>query len=214
MLKELINQHYADKVKNRKQDHFYITDAGKCPRQVFFKFKDYPRKEPEPRVMRIFDHGDYTHLRLSSVLFSLGIVRAVEVDIPPQSNIHGRADAIIGIEGKPYVVDFKTCSHFKFTKMNQPQPDNAKQLQLYLHYFKIPQGILLYEDKNTQEIKEFVVDYDKESAQDILNKFEKLKQQIENDEIPSVPKDIEKWRCKYCDYREECQKIEKSKLET
>ena len=39
MLKELINQYYLDRQKDREQHHFYITDAGKCPRATFFKFK-------------------------------------------------------------------------------------------------------------------------------------------------------------------------------
>ena len=37
MLKELIDQFYLDNQKNGSQTKFYITDAGKCPRAVFFK---------------------------------------------------------------------------------------------------------------------------------------------------------------------------------
>ena len=40
MLKELIDQFYLDNQKNKEQTRFYITDAGKCPRAVFFKFKN------------------------------------------------------------------------------------------------------------------------------------------------------------------------------
>lgn len=212
MLKELINQFYTNHFKDRDKHHFYITDAGKCPRQIFFKFKKYPRKEPEARVLRIFDHGDYTHMRIMSVLFSLGIVRAAEIRIPPQEIIAGRADAIVGIEGKPYILEIKSSSHYKFDQLNAPDSDHFKQIQLYMHYFKVPQGILLYEDKNTQELKEFVVRYSPDLVQKVLADFEVLKGQIEKDIIPSIPKDIESWRCEYCEYREECQKIEKSKL--
>jgi len=212
MLKELINQYYADKAQQKRRDHFYVSDAGKCPRQTYFKFKDYPREEPDGRAMRIFDYGDYTHLRLSSVLTSMGIVRALEVDIPPQSDVSGRADAIIGIDNEPYVVDFKTISHFSFSKLDQPKSDHEKQIQLYLHYFDIDQGILLYEDKNNQAIKEFVVDYDEDLVRKVLDKFERLKDFIEREEIPPIPENIEDWRCKYCDFQNACQKVESSKL--
>lgn len=212
MLKELINQFYIDGFKERDKHHFYITDAGKCPRAIYFRFKKYPRKEPEPRVLRIFEHGDYTHMKIMSTLFSLGIVRAAEIKIPSQEIIGGRADAIVGLDGKPYVLEIKSSSQYKFNNLEASEPDHLKQIQLYLHYFKVPQGILLYEDKNTQALKEFLVKYDPNLVQDVLKKFEILKDQIERDIIPPIPKDIEPWRCKYCEYREICQKIEKSKL--
>jgi len=213
MLKELIDQFYTDHFKERDKSHFYITDAGKCPRAIYFKFKKAPRKEPEARILRIFDHGDYTHLRIMNVLFSLGIVRAAEIKIPPQEIINGRADAIIGFEGKPYVVEIKSSSQYKFGKLDTPEPEHLKQIQLYLHYFKIPQGILIYEDKNNQELKEFIVKYDPTLVQNTLKEFEILKEQIQKDVIPPIPSGIESWRCEYCEYKEECQRVEKSKLE-
>jgi len=213
MLKELINQYYADKAQNKQQDHFYISDAGKCPRQIYFKFKDYPREEPDGRAMRIFDYGDYTHLRLSSVLTSMGIVRGLEVDIPPQEDVSGRADAIVGIDNELYVVDFKTISHFGFSKLAEPKSDNVKQLELYMHYFDIDKGILLYEDKNNQAIKEFVLRYDKNIVQGVLNKFDRLKEYIEKEEVPPIPEDIEDWRCKYCDFKSACKKVQGSKFD-
>ena len=60
----------------------------------------------EPRILRIFDHGNYVHLRLMRDLFSLGVVVASEVNIPPKEDIGGRADAIIRINNELYLVDF------------------------------------------------------------------------------------------------------------
>jgi len=212
MLKELIDQFYLDGFKEKDRTHFYMSEVGQCPRKIYFKFKKAPRKEPEPRILRLYDHGDYTHMRIMSVLFSLGIVRAVEIRTPPQELIAGRADAIIGLEGKPYILDIKTSSQYKFSKLDTPEVDDVKQIQLYLHYFKIPQGILLYEDKNTQELKEFLVEYDPVLVQKILKDLEVLREQIEKDVIPAIPEGLEPWRCEYCEYGEECQKVEKSKI--
>src|SRR6056297_609162 len=214
MLKELINQHYADKAEQRDKDHFYVSDAGKCPRKIYFKFKDYPKEKPDGRAMRIFDYGDYTHLRLSSVLTSMGIVRGLEVDIPPQEDVGGRADAIVSVDNELYVVDFKTISHFSFSKLNEPKSDHVKQVELYMHYFDIDKGVLLYEDKNNQAIKEFVLKYDEDIVQEVLDKFERLKDYIEKEEVPPIPEDIEDWRCKYCDFQNACKKVENSKMDT
>lgn len=209
MLKELIDQFYTDGFDERERgDKFYVTDAGKCSRAIYFKFKKYPRKEIEARTLRIFDNGDYLHMRIMNVLFSLGVVRAVEARTPPQDIISGRADAIIEIETNLYILEIKSCSHYKFEKLRQPESDHIKQVQLYLHYFKIPQGIIIYEDKNTQNLKEFSLKYDPELVQSILKDFKTLREQIKQDILPDIPKDIEVWRCQYCEYRDECQKIE------
>jgi len=48
MLKELLDQFYLDRDRDREQHHFYITDAGKCSRAIFFKFKNVPREKMEP----------------------------------------------------------------------------------------------------------------------------------------------------------------------
>ena len=209
MLKVLIDQFYRDKFKDREQEHFYVTDVAKCPRQVYFKFKKYPKKETEPRVLRIFDNGEQTHTRIVSALFSLGVVHAAEVKTPSQQLFSGRADVIIGLDQKPCVVEIKSISKYKFDKLTASEPDHLKQLQLYLHYFKIPKGIVLYENKDNQELKEFLVDYDASLVQNILKEFELLKKQIEENNIPPIPNNIEPWRCSYCEYQKECQKIGK-----
>ena len=61
MLKELIDQFYLENQKNKDQTKFYITDAGKCPRAVFFKFKNAPREPMDARIMRIFERGENIH---------------------------------------------------------------------------------------------------------------------------------------------------------
>ena len=205
MLKELIDKFYLDKEKDKEQLHFYITDAGKCPRAIFFKFKNVPRKKIEPRILRVFDHGDYIQMQVLNALFSLGIVRASEVKIPPQEIISGRADAIVTLENELYVVDFKSMNSMIFRKLTEPKKENVNQLQLYLHFFKIPKGILLYVSKDDSALKEFLVKYNKSKAEKLLKDLSDLKIKIENNIIPTVitgyPTD---WQCKYCQFKEIC----------
>ncbi|HEB01496.1 MAG TPA: Dna2/Cas4 domain-containing protein [Candidatus Portnoybacteria bacterium] len=209
MLRELIDQFYLDGDKGRDQDHFYITDAGKCPRQVYFKFKKAPKKDLDAKTLRIFDHGNYTHLRIMGTLFSLGLVQGSEITIPKQEIINGRADAIISLDNKPYVIEIKTASSYKFDSLTQPESDHLGQIQLYLHFFNIKDGILIYENKNTQELKEFSIKYDQKLVEELLENFKKLKEKIDNNIIPEKPTGLEPWRCNYCVYRKECNKVEK-----
>jgi len=226
MLKELIDKFYLEREKEKKKKEkerirFFISEAGKCPRMIFFRFKKAPAEEIEPERLRIFEEGEIIQQRILRLLFSLGIVRATEVQIPPQELVAGRADAIIsftdktfsdlGIDlkekiepGIPYVLEIKSVSG-KINLKKLPLPDHINQLQLYLHFFKIKKGILLYLNKDTQKITEFIFEYDKNLVEKILNWFLKLKEKIEADLVPiRLPDWPDNWQCQNCEFFEIC----------
>lgn len=92
-----------------------------------------------------------------------------------------------------------------FQKLEAPKEENVNQIQLYLHYFKIPKGILLYVNKNTLELKEFLVNYNPISARRLLKDLEDLKKKIDSNIVPDRIKEYpEGWQCKYCQFREIC----------
>lgn len=205
MLKDIINKFYLDREKNREQRHFYITDAGKCGRAIFFKFKNVPREKMDARILRLFEHGDYVQMQILNILFGLGIVRASEVNIPSQEIISGRADAIITLNNELYIVDFKSMNSMIFRKLEVAKEENINQLQLYLHFFKISKGILLYVCKDTLELKEFFIDYDSPKVQALLKNLEVLKTKIDADIVPqSLSEYPENWQCRYCQFRGIC----------
>jgi CRISPR/Cas system-associated exonuclease Cas4 (RecB family) len=204
-LKDLLDQYNLDKHKDRDQNHFYITDAGKCGRAIFFKFKNVPREKMDARMLRLFDHGDYVQMHILNDLFSLGIVRASEVKIPPQELISGRADAIVTLNNELYVVDFKSMNSMIFKGLIQPKEENVNQIQLYLHYFKIPKGILLYVNKDTLELKDFVVEYDAALVGGLLKSLEELNKKIQADIVPVTLEDFPgSWQCRYCQFKDIC----------
>jgi hypothetical protein len=98
-----------------------------------------------------------------------------------------------------------------FEKLKEPHLDHYWQVQLYLHFFNIEKGILLYVNKDTQEIKEFIFDYEEKVARECLDQFEKLKTKIEANIIPDRLSDYPKnWQCQKegkisCPYFEICQ---------
>lgn len=207
MLKELIDKFYLDRQRDKEQQHFYITDAGRCPRSLFFKFKNAPRKEMEPSVLRLFDHGDHMHQLIMKALLGTRNVHVVasEVNVPPQEIISGRSDAIISDGKTLYVLDIKSMNSMIFDKLSGPKEENIDQIQLYLHYFKVPKGILLYVNKNSLELKEFIVDYDKERCLSLLQSLAGTKSKIDAglipDRISGYPTD---WQCRYCQFKIIC----------
>ena len=213
MLKELIDKFYLDQQRDREQTRFYISDAGKCPRNVFFKFKKAPREKMDARILRIFEHGEYLHRNIFNILYRLRIGMTTEIPIPAQEIISGRADAILCVNNENYVLDIKSMNSMIFRSLTAPKQENIYQLQLYLHYFDIKKGILLYIDKDKQEIKEFLVDYDQQLVQSLLNGFQDLKVKIESDVVPPrLPDWPENWQCKYCQFKEICPMVNEDEL--
>jgi len=205
MLKELIDKFYLDQQRDREQTRFYITDAGKCPRAVFFKFKNAPREKLDARILRIYEHGEYLHRNIFNILYRLKIGVTTEVSIPAKEIVSGRADAILCINHENYVLDIKSINSMIFRNLTAPKDENLYQLQLYLHYFDIKKGILLYIDKDQQNIKEFIVDYNPEIVHSLLKSFEELKGKVESDIVPAALPDYpDNWQCNYCQFKEIC----------
>jgi len=213
MLKELIDKFYIEQQKDKQQLHFYITDAGKCPRAVFFKFKEVPRAQMDARILRIFEHGEYLHRNIFNILYRLRIGVTTEIPIPAQEIISGRADAILCVDNQNYVLDIKSINSMMFKKLTTPKEENVYQIQLYMHYFKINKAILLYIDKDQQEIKEFIVQYDQVLVEGLLKAFCDLKAKIEGNVVPVVLADYpSNWQCSYCQFKEICNRAGKAEL--
>lgn len=209
MLKEIIDNFYLD--NNREsypQKRFYVTDAGKCPRSVFFKFKQAPCRDLEPRILRLFDHGNYIHELIIKALSGQKVLRGDEVNIPANNLVSGRADALIQVAGEDYVVDIKSINSMGFRVLAEPSLEYVYQIQLYLHFFQINQGVLLYVNKDTQDLKEFLIDYDEELCHRLLDGLELLGQKIAANRVPVRSGD---WpsngQCRYCPYKEVCSMV-------
>jgi len=188
MLKEIIDKFYLDKEKYKKeQTSFYVSEAGKCSRQVFFKFKNAPRKDLEASFLRLFDHGENMHKLIMKPLLATRDIHVVasEVDIPPQEIVRGRADAILSDGKELFVLDIKSMNSMVFRSLAEPKEENVFQLQLYLHFFRIPKGFLLYVDKDKLELKEFLVNYNPAIAESLISNLTALKKQIEGNIVPA-----------------------------
>lgn len=159
----------------------------------------------EAWVLRMFDHGDYIHRLILNALFSLGLVRSSEISIPPQTIISGRADAVLSFENELFVLDIKSINSMLFRVLNQAKEENVDQIQLYLHFFKIEKGLLLYVNKDTQELKEFLVNYDQTRSEKLLKGLEGLKIKIDENVIPARLANYPgNKQCQFCQFREIC----------
>ncbi len=208
MLVERLERFFQRREEARRRDYFYVTEVAKCPRQIFYAVKGFPRPPLDGQTARRMALGDDVHRRIVNALYSLGLAVAAEVPIPENGLFHGRADAIISLGGENFVVEIKSVHPYQFDQaVAGPRRDHYLQLQLYLHYFDLQRGILLMENKANQELKEFLVERDEKVIRETLDRFRNLHRLIFGEgRLPPIPdkSDWEYDQCRYCPFREFC----------
>ena len=159
--------------------------SSPCERYVYLAFNGLMPSSPiAANVRRIFDCGDYLGLRFTKYFQELGIYineeQPTKCDNPP---ISGRYDYMIQHEvyGKT-IVELKSINDKGFKALiTDPKSDHYLQLQIYLNILNIEHGIVLYENKNDQQVKCFSVVKNAEVWEQLRNKCLKIM------EMTSVP---------------------------
>lgn len=212
MIIEKLNDYYLSLTKRERKGYFYCTDVARCPRDVYYEMSGHKGEEESAKGMRRMRAGSHSHLRLLSDLHSAGVrVVASELSIPENELIHGRCDCIINDGKDDMVIDFKTSGDYGFNllKEGNGNKDHELQVQLYLHFFQKQWGLIIYENKNDNELLEIPVEYNKELCEQALQNLKELKQKIDNKILPAIPQDIQKWKCSYCRFKKKCEEDEK-----
>lgn len=204
---------------------------SKCGRQLGYKILGYEKDEERTDMYPIFALGDLYHDFIQKIFVEEGIARQVEqadivydddgryfyikkndnkLIITDPVEIHGRLDLWFFMDGE-YLADIKTISEkgWYFIE-DKPKETHYAQLQIYLHEMKeegIDEGFILYINKSTGEMREFLVEYDEEYILETLENYRKLYDYIKNKGLPprhfksggEVP-----WQCKYCAFTKKC----------
>lgn len=148
--------------------------SSPCDRYVYLAFNGLMPPSPiAANVRRIFDCGDYLGYRFSKYFKEMGMLVAEEQPTkfasPP---ISGRYDFLIQHEvyGQT-IVELKSINDKGFKALiTDPKTDHYLQLQIYLNILNIEHGIVLYENKNDQQIKCFDISKNVGVWEQLLNK--------------------------------------------
>ena len=171
---EIINKSLEHTLKlPKKRSYFYMSDAAKTPYELFRSMAGIT--QIKPRTRRLFDNGNDVHKRYIRYLEKAGVVKAVETKIQNKL-FRGRADAIIDVDGRLAVLEIKSMSSKNFSKLKKYGTRQAYlQLQLYMHYLDIDDGIILVICNDDQRQKQFHIKRKYRVAREIIDKFYKLK---------------------------------------
>jgi CRISPR/Cas system-associated exonuclease Cas4 (RecB family) len=211
---KLIDEHIKRENRPKGIGKYYPSEAGTCMRKSFYSYKFLAEIDPELR--KIFEMGNIIHDFVVQVLKSerQKDVELLESEFPFKEQvddfvISGRIDNLIKVKasGKIYLVEVKSSKSIDFVK--EASPHNIQQLQLYMHFTGVHNGLLLYIDKTNLMTKMFEIDYSKEEAERILERFKHLHRHLTEDTLPEAEARAHKetgWMCRYCEYKDRCEK--------
>lgn len=158
-------------------------------------------------LMKIFEEGNAIHEKWQRLFIRGGYSTANDLDVTQfnkKYRISFTPDIICRIpefyDGK-MIGELKSVNTHQFRKMNR-HPSAWKQLQWYMYLSGIHKGFVLSEDKNTQETKIEIYDYDVNIVSQFIDRAEEIKfrykKAMKEHKMVKRPEDATSPDCKRC----------------
>ena len=158
------------------------TLSNACDRFVWLVYHGHmPSSTLDANLQRIFQNGNYLEKRVESCFAGLGILIGREIPVKFENpSISGRIDFLIrhqehGISP----IELKSINTSGFSKLSKPKDEHSLQLQMYLNMGNYDIGTVLYENKNDQKIKSFIVKRDIKQWDDVLSRCFNIQNMVE-----------------------------------
>lgn len=211
---------------------FYPSSIGQSDRDIVLGMLGYVGAPQSGEGLMRMENGTSFHNRMEAIFEDMGIMIAPELSLQDEELcISGRSDAIIwnylrkeddpdgpvislydlsgnliyeGPENYILLVEFKSIKDNQFHKLTQksPKPEHEMQLQLYFYLTGISKGIVYYENKNTQKVKEYIIDRNEEKMEQVTSRIRRLLDMARRKEIPPVEYAPTDFAAQFSNYRE------------
>jgi CRISPR/Cas system-associated exonuclease Cas4 (RecB family) len=168
--------------------------SHECEAYLAFRFLGAPAVQViEPKTQRIFDLGSGRDEYLKRDMAASGISaitceedRHIEI---PQLRIRGDLDDVVvhPRTGKLYVVDYKTMRKERWDELVVVYPGHHVQVHPYMAAKQTDKAYLIYENKNTQELKIKKADWDQNIWNEIVAKIHRILVGIDNNYVNRNP---------------------------
>lgn len=198
-----------------------VSDSKFCLRKQILSlvYKQLQGEQIPVNLKRIFEEGNAVHEKWQRLFIRGGYSYPSQLDVTQfndEYKISFTPDIICKIpkfyKGK-MVGELKSVNTFQFKKMAR-HPSAWKQLQWYMYLTGIHKGFVLSEDKNTQEFKIEVYDFDPSIVSPFIDRAERIKEGYSNlinyHKIVKRPSDASSpdcKRCEKCSLKNACWKI-------
>jgi hypothetical protein len=132
-------------------------------------------------------------------------------------NFKGSVDAIVDVRGplgqdKPaaksdiFVVDFKSCKSTYFEEIVHAKWEHVVQIHVYMWLLNLDMGVVLYECKDDQKLKEMPVPRDPTLIERIKTESKWLLSVLEANKMPPIPSGFSQSKipCYFCEFANRC----------
>ena len=186
-----------------------VSDNKFCLRQqvLSLMYKQLQGEQMSIGLKRIFEEGNAIHEKWQRMFIRAGYSKANDLDVTQfnkKFRISFTPDIICEIpefyDGK-MIGEIKSVNTFQFQHMTR-HPSAWKQCQWYMYLTGIHKGFVLSEDKNTQEFKIEVYDFDQSIVDPFIERAEEIKyyykRVMTEHKMVKRPTDAKKPDCKRC----------------
>ena len=197
-------------VPRDRRGTYSASSLNSCARRQQFTFIGLPELPPSPKTAAIFQNGTFMHIRWQMAGLTEGWLKEAEVPLP-ENYLH-LAGTMDGIAYEGSVVEFKSINSNGFGRVSTfgPKEDHIAQAGTYVAASGAERATFIYEDKNTQEYREFVVSRSEMPIKDIEARAEALWLDTEQKTL-AEPLDKclagEGYQYTGCPFRDRCLKI-------
>ena len=186
-----------------------VSDSAFCMRSQVLSlvYRQLQGEQVKVGLMRIFEEGNSIHEKWQRMFIRAGWSKPTDLDRTRYSEDYMMSftpDIVCLIPDfcdEPMVGEIKSVNTFSFKKQTK-HPSAWKQCQWYMHLTGIKKGFVLSEDKNTQDFRVEVYDYDTDIVQPFIDRAESIVDAyhtlMRDHKMVARPSDAKKPDCKRC----------------
>jgi hypothetical protein len=221
----LVDETVADFIKselttpqrNRRMT-FSASARGMCPREQVFRFTPLvPVTRFSTSLIAIFHQGSFMHLKWQALLLDAGILDEPEVSCTwDEMRLTGTIDGVGTIPenhvlrstGLEFGWELKSINSngYRYVLSNGPKHEHLLQIHAYMLATGWKIWSLCYENKDTQEWKEFTVFWDDKIGEEVQAELEYLNQCVDEKKLPPILPECKKMKgpFKQCAFAHHC----------
>jgi hypothetical protein len=194
MIIKAIDEYLSYRDRDKRAIHcFHPSSLHKSVEELYRIYFEGDSNQAFPtRILRVFDNGHAVHERLQRYLTATGVLLQAEVPIENADfEIKGHTDGIVEINGVKGILEIKSINANGFYTLYAPKDDHLIQVNIYMFCAGIERAVLLYECKDSQQLKEFYFKQDEAVLNPILSKIREVQALIKNSgDISSNPQQV------------------------
>jgi hypothetical protein len=184
MLIKMIDEYLQNRPRQERRTRCFHPSSLHRDEDYLFHayFNGTSSEKYEPRILRVFDNGHAVHSRLQGYLKEMGLLLDAEVEVwNEEFEIYGHCDGVLQLADQKGILEIKSINSNGFWNLYSPKPEHLVQVHAYMFALGIPRGVLLYEEKDGQHLKNFFVKEDPVIRDGILGKIRRVQKRIQQE---------------------------------